>query len=55
MHQLKARKEDLDRAVKQTLYVIRLIEYGHSPFEIFMELNTIARNIKVSSETSETV
>ena len=55
MQQLKARKEDLDRAVKQALYIKRLIEYGHSPFELFMELNTIARNIKISSETSETL
>ncbi|MHA1358609.1 MAG: hypothetical protein ACTSQI_09070 [Candidatus Helarchaeota archaeon] len=55
MQQLKARKEDLDHATKQALYTKRLIAYGHSPFEIFLELNTIARNIKVSSETSETV
>jgi DNA-binding MarR family transcriptional regulator len=52
---LRARKEDLDRAAKDAAYVSRLVANGHSPFQVFMELNTIARNIKVSSQTSETV
>jgi DNA-binding PadR family transcriptional regulator len=52
---LRARKEDLDHAVKDAAYASRLVANGHSPFRIFVELNKIARNIKVSSETPETV
>jgi DNA-binding PadR family transcriptional regulator len=52
---LRARKEDLEHAVKDAAYANRLVASGHSPFQIFMELNMIARNIKVSSENSETV
>jgi transcription initiation factor IIE alpha subunit len=55
MQPLRARKEDLEHAVKDALYTSRLVANGHSPFQIFMELNTIARNIKVSSQTSETI
>jgi hypothetical protein len=55
MKPLRARKEDLEHAVKDASYTSRLVANGHSPFHIFMELNTIARNIKVSSETSETI
>jgi len=55
MKPLRARKEDLEHAVKDASYASRLVAYGHSPFQIFMELNTIARNIKVSSQTSETI
>lgn len=55
MKPLRARKEDLEHAVRDALYTSRLVENGHSPFKIFMELNMIARNIKVSSETSETI
>ena len=55
MKPLKARKEDLEHAVRDASYASRLVENGHSPFQIFMELNTIAHNIKVSSETSETI
>jgi DNA-binding MarR family transcriptional regulator len=51
---IRARKEDLQRAVKDALYAERLVAKGHSPFSLFMELNTIARNIKVASETSQT-
>jgi DNA-binding PadR family transcriptional regulator len=47
---LRARKEDLEHAVKDALYAERLAANGHSPFRLFMELNTIAHNIKVSSE-----
>jgi len=47
---LRARKEDLKHAVKDALYTERLAANGHSPFKLFMELNTIAHNIKVSSE-----
>jgi hypothetical protein len=55
MTPLKARKEDLTHAVKDAAYANRLVNNGHAPFQIFMELNMIARNIKVSSETSETL
>jgi hypothetical protein len=54
MTPLRARKEDLAHAAKDAAYASRLVANGHSPFKIFMELNTIARNIKVSSETPET-
>jgi DNA-binding PadR family transcriptional regulator len=54
MTPLKARKKDLERATKDAAYASRLVARGHSPFKIFMELNTIARNIKVSSENPET-
>jgi len=54
MTPLKARKKDLERAAKDAAYTSRLVAAGHSPFKIFMELNMIARNIKVSSEASET-
>ena len=49
---LQARKEDFERAVKHALYTQRLVDHGHSPFKLFMELNTIALNIKKSSETA---
>jgi DNA-binding MarR family transcriptional regulator len=55
MTPLKARKQDLSHAMKDAAYASRLVTNGHSPFQIFMELNMIARNITVSSETSETV
>jgi predicted transcriptional regulator len=55
MKPLRARKEDLDRAVKDAGYASRLVADGHSPFQVFVELNMIARNIKLSSETPETV
>jgi predicted ArsR family transcriptional regulator len=54
MQPLRARKEDLEHAVRDASYASRLVANGHSPFKIFMELNTIAHNIKVSSETPET-
>ena len=52
---LRARKEDLNHAARDAAYASRLVANGHSPFQIFMELNTIARNIEVYSQTSETV
>jgi hypothetical protein len=55
MQPLRATKEDLEHAVRDASYASRLVANGHSPFQIFMELNTIARNIKVSSQTSEAV
>ena len=55
MKPLRARKEDLDRAVKDAGYASRLVASGHSPFQVFVELNMIARNIKLSSETPGTV
>jgi DNA-binding PadR family transcriptional regulator len=48
---LKTKKPDLNHAVKDAQYTIRLIEKGHSPFQLFMELNTIASNIENSSKT----
>lgn len=52
MKPLRARKEDLEHAVKDALYTERLVADGHSPFELFMELNAIVHNIKISSEAS---
>jgi predicted transcriptional regulator len=49
LKRLTARKADLDHAVKDALYACRLAEKGHSTFQVFMELNTIASNIKNSS------
>jgi predicted transcriptional regulator len=46
---LKSRKQDLNRAEKDALYAMRLVANGHSPFEVFLELNMIAGNIKSSS------
>lgn len=51
MKPLRATREDLNRAAKDAMYANRLVENGHSPFELFMELNMIASNIKNSSET----
>lgn len=51
---LRSRKEDIRHAVKDALYVERLVAMGHSPFKLFLELNTIVNNIKVSSEASKT-
>ncbi|MGD0204465.1 MAG: helix-turn-helix domain-containing protein [Candidatus Bathyarchaeia archaeon] len=45
---LTARKAELDHAVKDAMYASRLAESGHSTFQVFMELNTIASNIKNS-------
>ncbi len=36
-------------------YTKRLVENGHSPFKLFMELNEIAHNIKNSAETTQTL
>jgi len=47
---LRARKEDLERAAKDALYACRLAANGHSTFQIFLELNAIVRNIRVSSQ-----
>lgn len=47
---LRARKQDLNHAAKDAMYANRLVENGHSPFQVFMELNMIASNIKNSSE-----
>lgn len=55
MKPLKARKEDLEHAARDASYADRLVANGHSPFQIFMELNTIVHNIKVSSETPQTI
>jgi len=52
MKPLRARKTDLEHAVKDALYTDRLVARGYSPFKIFMELNQIVRNIKVASETA---
>ena len=55
MKPLRARKADLEHAVKDALYTERLVANGHSPFKLFMELNTIAHNIKISSEAPEDI
>jgi len=55
MKPLRARKEDLEHATRNALYTSRLVASGHSPFKMFMELNTIVYNIKKSSETHQTV
>lgn len=52
---LKSRKTDLNHAAKDAEYAKRLAETGHSPFQIFLELNTIASNIKNSSENHQPV
>jgi DNA-binding MarR family transcriptional regulator len=52
---IKSRKTDLDHAAKDAKYAERLVETGHSPFQIFLELNTIASNIKNSSENHQNV
>jgi hypothetical protein len=49
---LRSRHSDLERAKKDAAYTERLVKSGHSPFQLFMELNTIANNIKVSEEAS---
>ena len=49
LKRLTARKADLDHAVKDAMYASRLAENGHSTFQVFMELNAIASNIKNSS------
>lgn len=54
MKPLRARRQDLEHAVKDALYSEMLVEFGHSPFRLFMELNAIADNIKVSSKAPET-
>ena len=52
---LKAKKEDLSHAEKEALYVNRLMKRGLSPFQVFLELNTIASNIKNSSENHQAI
>jgi DNA-binding PadR family transcriptional regulator len=54
MTPLKATKADLEHAARDASYTQRLVENGHSPFELFMELNSIVRNIRNSSETHQT-
>lgn len=51
MKPLRARKQDLNHAAKDAMYASRLAERGHSPFQMFLELNMIASNIADSSET----
>lgn len=55
MKPLRARKQDLEHAAKDALYTSRLVANGHSPFKLFMELNTIVRNINNSSKTNQTI
>jgi DNA-binding PadR family transcriptional regulator len=52
MKPIRSKKEDLERATKDALYAKRLVAAGHSPFRLFMELNTFVHNIKISSEAS---
>jgi len=55
MKSLRARKEDLEHAARDAHYTERLVTAGHSPFQLFMELNNIVNNIKISSETSHSL
>jgi DNA-binding PadR family transcriptional regulator len=55
MTPLKATKADFEHATRDAAYTQRLVDNGHSPFELFMELNSIVRNIRNSSETHQTV
>ncbi len=52
---LRARKQDLERAAKDALHTERLIERGHQPFKLFLELNEIVRNISNSSKTNQSI
>jgi len=55
LKRLRARKTDLERAVKDASYTQRLVENGHAPFELFMELNAIVCSIRDSSEARQAV
>lgn len=55
MKLLRARKEDLEHATRDAQYTERLVTAGHSPFQLFMELNNIANDIKISSETFQSL
>ena len=52
MKPLRARKADLAHAARDAQYTARLVAAGHSPFQLFMELNNTASNIKISSEAT---
>jgi hypothetical protein len=52
---LRSRKVDLEHAVQDARYVERLVARNLSPFKLFMELNMIASNIKVSSEATGSI
>jgi DNA-binding MarR family transcriptional regulator len=52
---LKARKADFRHATEDALYVKRLVNAGHSPFRLFLELNEVVFNIKNSAKTSNTL
>ena len=52
---LRAKKQDLDHAAKDALYAMRLVENGHSPFQVFLELNMIASNIKNSAKNHQAI
>jgi DNA-binding PadR family transcriptional regulator len=52
---LRARKEDLEHATRDARYTERLVTAGHPPFQLFMELNNIVNNIKISSETPQSL
>ena len=49
---LRSRKQDLERSKRDAYYAERLVAAGHFPFQLFMELNTLANNIKISGKTS---
>jgi DNA-binding PadR family transcriptional regulator len=55
MKPLRARKEDLEQATRDAQYTERLVTAGHSPFQLFMELNDIVSNIKISSEATQSL
>ena len=49
---LRSSKQDLERSKRDAYYTERLVANGHSPFQLFMELNTLANDIKISGKTS---
>jgi len=51
MKPLRSRRVDLERASREALYAERLVERGRDPFRLFLELNEVVRNIRVSSST----
>ena len=42
---LRARKTDLQRAVRDAQYADRLVEAGHDAFKLFLELNDLVSRI----------
>jgi hypothetical protein len=47
---LYSKPQDLEHAKRDAAYTSRLKDRGLDPFKLFLELNSIANNIKVSSK-----